>query len=282
MNSDPSLRRRQDLEDHIVMTLQLIKQYEDKKRFSSDPKEELKCDKEIDDLNKELRRFEKELSLLNSVDSENIGSPASDEYISNRIGYTTRDTNQVESSIKVFPDVSNQFVDVQYEEDLFNKIGEHLIQELKTPNKEPQKIVYEWLSVNLHDFSDANDYIDYLIQNIVKDIAGDIENSLEAANELEKLLYLSTAMLNIFKSLSNEIMFPEEMLTPDNQLSRVTELASSTVELMYSLSDKNSWGREVNNVATQIEKNLELIKKLNSEILVWINSMIDCAQERYK
>ncbi len=282
MNSDPSLRRRQDLEEHIGETLQLIKQYEDIKRLSDDPKEKLRCDREIADLKVGLERYKRELTLINSVGSEKTIDAASDEYISDKNIYTVRDANEVEVSINDIPEISYQVVDEQYEKDLLYKIGEHLIQELHTPNQEPQKIVYDWLATNLQDFTNANNYIYDLMENMVKGIVGDVENSLEAANEFEKLLRLSTAMLQIFQSLSNEIVFPEERLTPNNQLSRVSELTSSTVEQMNSLADGNSWGREVSKIIMQIEKNLELLTRLNSEVIAWITSMIARAQEYHE
>lgn len=62
---DPLYQKRlRDLESSIQETLELIKQYEDKRRLACDPKERKDCERHIDDLRHLLSEYQAELSKL--------------------------------------------------------------------------------------------------------------------------------------------------------------------------------------------------------------------------
>jgi len=64
MSEEADRRRRQDLEEHIRKTLALIKEYEEKRRLSDDPKEQRNCEREIADLRRLLTRYQAELGEI--------------------------------------------------------------------------------------------------------------------------------------------------------------------------------------------------------------------------
>jgi len=64
MSEETSRRRRLDLEEHTRETLNLIKEYEEKRRLSDDPKEQRDCEREIADLRQLLARYQAELDEL--------------------------------------------------------------------------------------------------------------------------------------------------------------------------------------------------------------------------
>jgi hypothetical protein len=64
MSEDLKRRRRQDLETNIRDTLDLIKQYEDKRRLSDDPKEQRDFARQIADLRHLLEQYRAELAEL--------------------------------------------------------------------------------------------------------------------------------------------------------------------------------------------------------------------------
>ncbi|MCL4298983.1 MAG: hypothetical protein KJ077_24815 [Anaerolineae bacterium] len=64
MAKDVSQQRRQDLEDNIRDSLELIKQYEDKHRLSNDPKEQKDSESQIADQRRLLERYRAELAGL--------------------------------------------------------------------------------------------------------------------------------------------------------------------------------------------------------------------------
>ena len=64
MNEDPNRKRRQDLEASICETLDLIKEYEEKRRLSDDPKEQRDCEGQIADLRHLLEKYRAELAGL--------------------------------------------------------------------------------------------------------------------------------------------------------------------------------------------------------------------------
>ncbi len=64
MSEDPNRKRRQDLEAHIRETLDLINQYENKRRLSDDPKEQRECERQIADLRQLLEEYQAERAEL--------------------------------------------------------------------------------------------------------------------------------------------------------------------------------------------------------------------------
>lgn len=64
MAKDVNQQRRQDLEDNIRDSLELIKQYEDKRRLSNDPKEQKNSESQIADQRRLLERYRAELAGL--------------------------------------------------------------------------------------------------------------------------------------------------------------------------------------------------------------------------
>lgn len=64
MSEDPNRKRQQDLEANIRKTLDLIKQYEDKRLLSDDPKEQRDCERQIADLRRLLEKYQAELTEL--------------------------------------------------------------------------------------------------------------------------------------------------------------------------------------------------------------------------
>jgi len=67
MSEDPNRKRRQDLETSIRETLDLIKQYEDKRRLSDDPREQRDSERQISDLRQLLEEYHAELAELEST-----------------------------------------------------------------------------------------------------------------------------------------------------------------------------------------------------------------------
>jgi LuxR family glucitol operon transcriptional activator len=67
MNKDLSRKRQQDLKANILETLDLIKQYEDKRRLSEDPREQRECDRQLADLQQLLAGYRKELAKLEKI-----------------------------------------------------------------------------------------------------------------------------------------------------------------------------------------------------------------------
>lgn len=64
--------RRQDLESSIQETLDLIKQYEEKRRLSDDPKEQKDCERQIADLRRLLGEYQAELDELKRTTEEQL------------------------------------------------------------------------------------------------------------------------------------------------------------------------------------------------------------------
>ena len=64
---EPTHNRQDDLKVNIQKTLELIKEYEEIRRLSSDPKEQRKYEREIADLRKLLEGYEAELADLREV-----------------------------------------------------------------------------------------------------------------------------------------------------------------------------------------------------------------------
>lgn len=64
MSEDLTRKRQQDLEDNILDALSLIKQYEDKRRYSDDPQEQRNCERKIVDLRQLLGEYQIELTEL--------------------------------------------------------------------------------------------------------------------------------------------------------------------------------------------------------------------------
>jgi len=64
MSEDLNRKRRQDLEDNIRKTLDLIKEYEDKRRLSDDPKEQRDAERQIADLRQLLEQYQRERAEL--------------------------------------------------------------------------------------------------------------------------------------------------------------------------------------------------------------------------
>jgi len=67
MNENWRSKRRQDLETSIQETLDLIKQYEDKRRLSDEPKEQRDSERQIADLRKLLAEYQAELASLEAA-----------------------------------------------------------------------------------------------------------------------------------------------------------------------------------------------------------------------
>jgi len=61
---DSDQKRRSDLEASITDTLNLIKEYEDKLRYSGDPIEKHYCEQKIDSLRKLLEGHQAEIKRL--------------------------------------------------------------------------------------------------------------------------------------------------------------------------------------------------------------------------
>ena len=66
-------QRREHLEDNIHRTLALIKEYEDKRRLSDDPKEQHDCERQIADLRRLLEQYQAELAMLGETTEPPIG-----------------------------------------------------------------------------------------------------------------------------------------------------------------------------------------------------------------
>jgi LuxR family glucitol operon transcriptional activator len=64
MSDSLERKRRKDLESSIQETLDLIKQYEEKRRLADDPKEQKDCERQIADLRQLLEEYRAELSEL--------------------------------------------------------------------------------------------------------------------------------------------------------------------------------------------------------------------------
>ena len=64
MSVEPTHNRQEDQEANIKETLELIKEYEDSRRLSSDPKEQRNYERQIADLRKLLEGYEAELAEL--------------------------------------------------------------------------------------------------------------------------------------------------------------------------------------------------------------------------
>ena len=64
MSEEADRKRREDLEEHIRETLDLIREYEEKRRLSDDPKEQRDYEQEITDLRRLLARYQAELDEL--------------------------------------------------------------------------------------------------------------------------------------------------------------------------------------------------------------------------
>lgn len=64
MSDELNHKRRTDLNSHIGQTLNLIKEYEDKRRLSDDPKEQRDCERQLADLRRLLQEYRAELAEL--------------------------------------------------------------------------------------------------------------------------------------------------------------------------------------------------------------------------
>jgi hypothetical protein len=64
MSDSLERKRRKDLESSIQETLDLIKQYEEKRRLADDPKEQKDCERQIADLRQLLEEYRAELTKL--------------------------------------------------------------------------------------------------------------------------------------------------------------------------------------------------------------------------
>jgi hypothetical protein len=60
-------RRKQDLQVSFHETLDLIRQYEEKRRLSDDPREKKECERQIADLRQLLEEYREELSELEEI-----------------------------------------------------------------------------------------------------------------------------------------------------------------------------------------------------------------------
>ena len=54
-------RRKRDVEEHIIEDLELLKEWEDKRRLADDPKEKARCEREIAQLRRDVEQREQEL-----------------------------------------------------------------------------------------------------------------------------------------------------------------------------------------------------------------------------
>jgi LuxR family glucitol operon transcriptional activator len=72
MSDSLERKRRKDLESSIQETLDLIKQYEEKRRLADDPKEQKDCERQIADLRQLLEEYRAELSELEEADGPQI------------------------------------------------------------------------------------------------------------------------------------------------------------------------------------------------------------------
>ena len=62
-----SEQRRRDLETHIQETLQLLKEYEDKRRLSGDPREKRRCEREIAELRRLLDSYQSAQQAIQEI-----------------------------------------------------------------------------------------------------------------------------------------------------------------------------------------------------------------------
>jgi hypothetical protein len=76
MNQIPKQQRNKDLQTNIHETLDLIKEYENKRRLSDDPKEQKNCERQIADLRRLLREYQAELDeLTKATDEKSLSWP---------------------------------------------------------------------------------------------------------------------------------------------------------------------------------------------------------------